>query len=150
MTSLEYYVILLGLIERLHVDFLNTIKDTLLSSGNHNINCVQAWMIFNIGNSKMTIGELNIRNCYVKSNVSYNLHKLADAGYVNIENSEHDGRVILVSLSKDGFEIRDQITNMIENQIGRFNSNIIDNIKLTSDVLQRIINILPVINRVLL
>jgi DNA-binding MarR family transcriptional regulator len=58
----------------------------------HDINSVQAVMLFNIGDAEMTVGELTWRGCYLGSNVSYNVKKLTENGYLARERSKYDRR----------------------------------------------------------
>ena len=74
------YLQLLGMIERLHRQFLEVVKLELDRSGVHDINNVQALLLFNIGPAEMTIGELTLRGAYLGSNVSYNVKKMVDPG----------------------------------------------------------------------
>jgi DNA-binding MarR family transcriptional regulator len=46
--------------------------------------------------------ELTLRGCYLGTNVSYNLRKLIDTGYVDYVKSPHDKRVTLVRNSDKG------------------------------------------------
>ena len=39
-------------------------------------------MLFNIGDAEMTVGELTLRGCYLGSNVSYNVKKMVENGYL--------------------------------------------------------------------
>ena len=63
------YLEALSLIERLHRRLLDLIKDEFDSSGQSDVNSVQALLIFNIGASELTAGELRKRGCYLGSNV---------------------------------------------------------------------------------
>jgi len=67
------YIEVISLVERLHRHFLEVVKLDLDGFGIHDINNVQALMLFNIGDAEMTVGELTLRGCYLGSNVSYNL-----------------------------------------------------------------------------
>ncbi len=62
-------------------------------------------MLLNIGDAEMTASELLWRGCYLGSNVSYNLKKLTEAGYVIQQRSTHDKRVIMVRNSEKGAEL---------------------------------------------
>ena len=65
------YLEVISLVERLHRQFMEVVKLELEGSGVHDINNVQAMMLFNIGDIEMTVGELTLRGCYLGSNVSY-------------------------------------------------------------------------------
>src|SRR2546423_11296368 len=86
------YLEALMLIERLHRRLLDVIKDDFERTGEPEVNPVQALLLFNIGDSELTAGELKTRGHYQGSNVSYNLKKLVKAGYVNHERSSSDKR----------------------------------------------------------
>jgi hypothetical protein len=64
------YLEAISLIERSHRQFLEIVKLELDGRGIHDINNVQALMLFNIGDAEMTVGELTLRGCYLGSNVS--------------------------------------------------------------------------------
>ena len=59
-------------------------------------------MLFNIGDAEMTVGELTLRGCYLGSNVSYNLKKMVENGYVEQARSPHDRRSVHVRLTPKG------------------------------------------------
>ena len=81
-----------ALIERLHRQFLEVVKLEFDGLGIHDINNVQSLMLFNIGDAEMTVGELTSRGCYLGSNVSYNVKKMVENGYLAQERSVHDRR----------------------------------------------------------
>jgi DNA-binding MarR family transcriptional regulator len=93
------------LAERLHRQFLEAIQLELDTLNIRDINNVRALMLLNIGDAEMTVSELLWRGCYLGSNVSYNLKKLTEAGYVVQERSAHDKRVIMVRSSEKGAEL---------------------------------------------
>jgi len=74
------YLQALRLIERLHRLLLDVIKDEFDREGGAELNSVQALLLYNIGESELTAGELKTRGYYLGSNVSYNLKKLVDMG----------------------------------------------------------------------
>ena len=55
------YLESLHLVERLHRRLLDVIKDEFDRKGRSDINAVQALLLFNIGNSELTAGELRSR-----------------------------------------------------------------------------------------
>jgi hypothetical protein len=65
------YLEVISYVERIHRQFLEVVKLELEGFGIHDINNVQAMMLFNIGDAEMTVGELTLRGCYLGSNVSY-------------------------------------------------------------------------------
>src|SRR5467141_1087633 len=98
----NYFFELNPLIERLHHRMLEIVKLELEGLGIQDINSVQAMMLFNIGDAEMTIGELTLRGCYLGSNVSYNVKKMTENGYIALERSVHDRRSIRVRLTDKG------------------------------------------------
>ena len=96
------YLDTLNLVERLHRLLLDVIKDEFERLGLLEINPVQALLLFNVGDNEVTAGELKSRGYYQGSNVSYNLKKLVDAGYMHHERSEIDRRSVRVRLTEKG------------------------------------------------
>src|SRR5512146_3263530 len=112
------YLEAISLIERLHRHFLEVVKLELDGLAVHDINNVQGLMLFNIGDAEMTVGELTLRGCYLGSNVSYNLKKMVEAGYIVQERSLHDRRSTRVRLTEKGQELRKKITVMHQRHVG--------------------------------
>lgn len=96
----------LTLVERLHRLLLDVIKDEFERLGVFEINAVQALLLFNVGDNEVTAGELKTRGYYQGSNVSYNLKKLVEMGYMHHERSEIDRRSVRVRLTEKGRQIR--------------------------------------------
>ena len=93
------------MIERLHRYFLDVVKMELDRKHVQDINNVQAMILYNIGHEDMTVGELTLRGYYLGSNVSYNVKKMSENGYIEQERSVHDKRSIRVRLSDKGKEL---------------------------------------------
>jgi DNA-binding MarR family transcriptional regulator len=110
------YLTLLQLVERLHRQLLDVVKDELDRDGLDDLNSVQALLLFNIGDQELTAGELRTRGHYLGSNVSYNLKKLVDAGYIRHERSEVDRRSVRVSLTERGHAVRTRLTSLFDRQ----------------------------------
>lgn len=111
------YLEALTLIERLHRRLLDVIKDDFERTGEKEVNPVQALLLFNISDAELTAGELKTRGHYQGSNVSYNLKKLVEAGYVNHERSSADKRSVRISLTLKGQEIRARVDAMYNRQL---------------------------------
>jgi DNA-binding MarR family transcriptional regulator len=112
------YLQLLHLVERLHRQLLDVIKDELERLCQTDINSVQALLLYNIGDSELTPGELRSRGHYLGSNVSYNLKQLVEKGYIKDERSATDRRSKRVSLTESGLEIRDCLAALFRRQLG--------------------------------
>jgi DNA-binding MarR family transcriptional regulator len=106
------YLEVIALVERLHRHFLEVVKLELEGLGIHDINNIQGMMLFNIGHAEMTVGELTLRGCYLGSNVSYNVKKMVENGYLAQQRSLHDRRSIHVRLTEKGRRLRDRLTAM--------------------------------------
>lgn len=101
------YLDALSLVERLHRLLLDVIKDEFERVGIIDVNAVQALLLFNIGENEVTAGELKSRGYYQGSNVSYNLKKLVEMGYMHHQRCEIDRRSVRVRLTHRGREIKD-------------------------------------------
>jgi DNA-binding MarR family transcriptional regulator len=111
------YLETISLIERLHRYFLEVVKLELEGLRIHDINNVQGMMLFNIGDAEMTVGELTLRGCYLGSNVSYNVKKMVENGYLVQERSVHDRRSIHVRLTQKGRDLRNRLSVMHKRHI---------------------------------
>ncbi|MBI1218849.1 MAG: winged helix DNA-binding protein [Rhodobacteraceae bacterium] len=109
---LSGYLDSLALVERLHRLLLDVIKDEFERLGLLEINAVQALLLFNIGENEVTAGELKTRGYYQGSNVSYNLKKLVELGYMHHQRSEIDRRSVRVRLTEKGRRVRAVITDL--------------------------------------
>lgn len=96
------YVQSLVLADRVYRLFMESVKYELKRLDVNDINNVQAIILYNIGEDRMTIGDLVQRKYYLGSNVTYNLHKMVDAGYVDQVQSDFDKRSSYVSLTDKG------------------------------------------------
>ena len=112
------YLQALRLIERLHRLLLDVIKDEFDRNGGGDLNSVQALLLYNIGDSELTAGELKTRGYYLGSNVSYNLKKLVDMGYIDYKRSETDRRSVRVSLTTKGKDACDVVQKLYQRQLG--------------------------------
>lgn len=122
----------ISLIERLHRHFLEVVKTELDRLAIEDINNVQALILFNIGKEEVTVGELTNRGYYLGSNVSYNVKKMVEHGYLEHERSTHDRRSIRVKLSEQGLTLYGQMNEMFEQHISTIEVGPIDESDLTA------------------
>ncbi|MDQ7263112.1 MarR family transcriptional regulator [Paracoccus sp. PS-1] len=108
----EAYLESLQMLERLHRLLLDLVKDEFERLGRSELTPVQALLIYNLGTSEVTAGELRSRGMYQGSNVSYNLKKLVELGYVHHERCEMDRRSVRVRLTPAGQEVRDCVARL--------------------------------------
>ena len=100
------YLEALTLVERLHRRLLDVIKDEFDRRSRSDINSVQALLLYNIGDKELTAGELRTRGYYLGSNVSYNLKKLVEMGFLDHQRSRVDRRSVRISLTAKGQDVR--------------------------------------------
>ena len=110
--ALGLYLDSMALVERLHRLLLDVIKDEFERLGVLEINPVQALLLFNVGEKEVTAGELKSRGYYQGSNVSYNLKKLVDLGYMHHQRCEIDRRSVRVKLTPKGREVQAIMKNL--------------------------------------
>jgi DNA-binding MarR family transcriptional regulator len=113
-TTLSSYLQMLSLTERLQRLLLDVIKDEFERKGVLEINASQALLLFNIGDNEVTAGELKSRGFYQGSNVSYNLKKLVELGYMHHRRCETDRRSVHVKLTQKGQEIRNTVAALFK------------------------------------
>ena len=112
-----HYLEALTLIERLHRRLLDVIKDEFDRKGRADINAVQALLLFNIGDKELTAGELRTRGYYLGSNVSYNLKKLVEMGFLDHQRSRVDRRSVRIKLTDKGREVRDIVEALYQKHV---------------------------------
>ena len=136
----QIYTDSIAAIERLHRRCLQVIKVELERRNIRDINNVQALILFNIGKEELTVGELTLRGCYHGSNVSYNLKKLVEQGYVHHMRSPHDRRSFRVKLTEKGEEIHALLTELFELHSGKLAAYDVseDRLTATRDTLQQL------------
>ena len=111
------YLESLTLVERLHRRLLDVIKDEFDRRGRSDINSVQALLIYNIGDKELTAGELRTRGYYLGSNVSYNVKKLVEMGYLHHARSRVDRRSVRISLTEKGAAVHALVAALYEKHV---------------------------------
>jgi DNA-binding MarR family transcriptional regulator len=111
------YLDALTLVERLHRRLLDVIKDEFDRRGRSDINSVQALLLYNVGDKELTAGELRTRGYYLGSNVSYNLKKLVEMGFLDHQRSRVDRRSVRIRLTDTGREVRDIVEGLYQKHV---------------------------------
>ena len=111
------YLEALTLVERLHRRLLDVIKDEFDRRGRADINSVQALLLYNIGDKELTAGELRTRGYYLGSNVSYNLKKLVELGFLDHQRSRVDRRSVRIKLTEKGSEVCETVRALYEKHV---------------------------------
>ena len=119
------YLESLQLIERLHRQFLDLVKVELDHLGRNDVSNVQSLILYNIGDAEMTVGELTSRGYYLGSNVTYNLKKLVENGFLEQERSTYDRRSVRIHLSAKGLELRDEIDVLYQRHVAALTEGVI-------------------------
>ena len=120
----QTYLSTIVLLERMHRQFLEVIKSELEAHDVRDINNVQALILYNIGGDELTVGELTLRGYYLGSNVSYNVKKMTEHGYLHQERSSHDRRSVRVRLTEKGLELSRLLETMFERHVEAIADNI--------------------------
>jgi DNA-binding MarR family transcriptional regulator len=111
------YIEALTLVERLHRRLLDVIKDEFDRRGRNDVNSVQALLLYNIGDKELTAGELRTRGYYLGSNVSYNVKKLVEMGYLHHARSRLDRRSVRISLTPKGKEVHEIVATLYDKHV---------------------------------
>ncbi len=112
----RHYLDALAMVERAHRGLLDVIKDEFDRIGRSDVNATQALILFHMGDAELTAGELKTRGYYLGSNVSYNLKKLVDLGYILHQKSRVDRRTVRIKLTPKGQEIRAVVDRLYDRQ----------------------------------
>jgi DNA-binding MarR family transcriptional regulator len=112
-----YYEII-HVIERLHRLSLEVLKRELDRLGIQGINNVQSLILYSMGDDQLTIRELTQRGYYLGSNVSYNLQKMVESGYLLHERSLRDRRAVRIKVSPQGAALQAKLEDFFRRSSG--------------------------------
>ncbi len=112
------YLEMTRLIERMHRRFLDVLRAELARMDVMDLNGVQALLLSNIGEEDIVIRDLVERGYYQGSNVSYNIKKLAQMGYLNQERSQHDKRSVRIKLTPKAMKVVARIRELEDQNAG--------------------------------
>ncbi|WP_231159087.1 winged helix DNA-binding protein [Candidatus Gromoviella agglomerans] len=98
---------------RINKLFLDVLKFELDKMNITDITSVQAVILYNIGRSKLSVGDIISKGYYIGSNVSYNIKKMIDAQYILQEISEYDKRINQIQLTEKGMDLYEKIHEKI-------------------------------------
>jgi DNA-binding MarR family transcriptional regulator len=113
-----HFVRALGQLERLHRCLLELVKIELerqLSEAE--VTSAQALFLYNIGDGKLSATELRMRGYYTGSNLSYTVARLVEAGFLNYERTVQDKRVVRLSLTEKGHQIKSMVAAIYEGHV---------------------------------
>lgn len=134
------YMQIFSMIERLHRRFLDVVKNELDRLGVADINNVQSLILFNVAEEELTVGELTIRGFYLGSNVSYNLKKMVENGYLVQERSTHDRRSVRVRCSEKGIALCKTLQNIFDTHVAALGKGYVtgEDLEATNKTLKRL------------
>ena len=141
----ENYYNSIVMIEKLHRLFLEILKYELKKLNTNDINNIQALVLYNIGENKISVGGLTSHGYYLGSNVSYNLRKMVENGYIMQTLNDYDRRSSEVKLTQKGLEMYKKMDVIFEQHSKYLNENNIDentiiNLKDTLQTIERYLN----------
>jgi DNA-binding MarR family transcriptional regulator len=135
------YLEALTLVERVHRKLLDVIKDEFERRSRADINSIQALLLYGIGEKELGPCELAKGGYYLGSNVSYNLKRLVEMGFLDYQRSRIDRRSVRIKLTDKGREVRDIVDMLYHKhvctleQVGGINT---DEFTMLNKVLRRL------------
>ena len=99
--------------QRLQRAAIDLVTDQLYILKIEEINAIQALILCSVGDESMTAGNLMHKGHYSGANVSYNLNRLVQLGYLNKNPNEIDRREVIVSVTDKGRNVRTRLTQRI-------------------------------------
>lgn len=102
--------------------FLDIIKQELDNLNYTDLTAIQAFLLMNIGENIVTIGEVISRGYYIGSNASYNVKKLIANGYILQVPSDYDKRAVYLKLTEKGRKLCGKIDESIKGHMNLFES----------------------------
>ena len=138
----DSYLNVLQLLPQIHRQFMEVIKKDLEGIKINDINNVQSIMLFNIGDTTLSIGDLTLSGVYIGSNVSYHVKKMVENGYLIQEHSAYDRRVSHVRGTEKGRKLREELTMTHQRRI-----DLLADVALSSDELQAAMSVLRLLDR---
>jgi DNA-binding MarR family transcriptional regulator len=135
------YLETVQLMDRLHRQFLDLVQASLDDAKIDDVNSVQGLILHAIGDDEVLVGELIQRGYYLGTNVSYNVRKLVDGGYLIQARSRHDRRALKLSLTAKGVTLRTRLDRVFDTHIRELEEGaMIDDLQRASGVLRGISN----------
>ena len=119
----QKYFDVVMLVERMHRLFLDVVKAELDRMKVVDINNIQCLILYNVGHSRLSVGEISNRGYYLGSNVTYNLKKMVENGYLLQEQSTHDRRSSHIKLSAKGEALYKKIEEMVDRHVRNLGHN---------------------------
>jgi DNA-binding MarR family transcriptional regulator len=138
----DLYLNVIQLLPKIHRQFMDVVKKDLEGLRIHDINNVQSIMLFSIGDTTLSVGDLLLSGAYIGSNVSYHVKKMVENGYLTQEHSLYDRRVSHVRVTDKGRKLREELTMTHQRRI-----DLLSDVALSSDELQAAMSVLRLLDR---
>jgi DNA-binding MarR family transcriptional regulator len=138
----DLYLNVIQLLPTIHRQFMDVVKKDLEGLKIHDINNVQSIMLFSIGDTTLSVGDLLLSGAYIGSNVSYHVKKMVENGYLTQEHSLYDRRVSHVRVTDKGRKLREELTMTHQRRI-----DLLSDVALSSDELQAAMSVLRLLDR---
>jgi DNA-binding MarR family transcriptional regulator len=131
------YLETVQLMERLHRQFLELVQAELEHNRTGDINSVQSLILHAIGREEVLVGDLTQRGYYLGTNVSYNVRRLVETGYLIQARSEHDRRALKLRVTDKGLTLCDRLDQLFDDHVRRLDgAALIDELQQASSVLR--------------
>lgn len=141
MNNKNDYIGSMLLIEKVYKAFLNLLKDELDQMGIFDINNIQCLLIYQIGKSQINVSDVISKGYYAGSNVSYNLKKMSEAGYIKQTPAQHDKRASVIKLSDKGLSILKKLDKIFDKHTAYLSS-----LNVAEEVLPPLDNLLGILS----
>ncbi len=138
----DLYLNVIQLLPKIHRQFMDVVKKDLEGLKIHDINNVQSIMLFSIGDTMLSVGDLILSGVYIGSNVSYHVKRMVENGYLTQEHSRYDRRVSHVRVTDKGRKLREELTMTHQRRI-----DLLSDVALSSDELQAAMSVLRLLDR---
>lgn len=99
-------------IERLEMQLHHLIRIEL-DKADCEINSVQAFLLYKIGDTELNASEIKLRGLYLGSNSTYNLKKLTELGYLSRSRIHEDKRIARIKLTDKGKKAAGTVSKLI-------------------------------------
>ena len=133
------YLETVQLMERLHRQFLDLVQAELDQGQTGDVNSVQSLILHAIGRDEVLVGDLTQRGYYLGTNVSYNVRRLVETGYLVQARSEHDRRALKLRVTDKGLALCDRLDQVFDGHVrGLEGAALIDELQQASTVLRHL------------
>lgn len=124
--SRKSYHLNLQAIERLHLRLQRRLRRELARLEISDIEPSQISVLLNIGDDRLSVGELVRRGAYHQPVLSGQISRLREAGYIRHERTAQDKRVRLVSLTDKGQRLLEVLTSFYDQSAAELSASVDD------------------------